>query len=70
MERAKFPYAHIDLLLEENGEVFLSEISLFGGTKGAKIDSRECSRLKKQVEEEFLEEVACSPLPEMAMGNN
>jgi len=69
MERAKFPFAHMDLLMTENGEVFLSEISLFGGTKGAKIDSVECSRLKKLIEEEFLGQFVGTSLPGTAQGN-
>ena len=69
MDRAKFPFAHMDLLMTENGEVFLSEISLFGGTKGAKIDSVECSRLKKLVEEEFLDQFVGTSLPGTEQGS-
>ncbi len=54
MERGRFPYAHIDLLKDKGGRVFLSEISLNGGTKGASIDSATCSRLKRELEEELL----------------
>jgi len=54
MERGKFPYAHIDLIKNQEGEIYLSEISLFGGTKGAKIDSLTCSRLRRRIEEDFL----------------
>lgn len=41
MERGKFPYAHIDLMLTPKGETFLAEINLRGGIKGAKISPAE-----------------------------
>jgi glutathione synthase/RimK-type ligase-like ATP-grasp enzyme len=47
MERGKFPYAHIDLMILENDIIYLSEIALSGGLKGAKIDQHELE-LKKQ----------------------
>ncbi len=37
MERGKFPYGHIDLLVTESGTSYLSEINLRGGLRGAKI---------------------------------
>jgi ribosomal protein S6--L-glutamate ligase len=37
MQRGKFPFAHIDLMLTESGECYLSEIALNGGVKGARI---------------------------------
>ncbi|MGB9712026.1 MAG: ATP-grasp domain-containing protein [Dissulfurimicrobium sp.] len=40
MDRGKFPYAHIDLMISPAG-VFLSEINLRGGLKGAKISTKE-----------------------------
>ena len=47
MQRGKFPFAHLDLLILETGECYLSEINLTGGIKGAKI-SREKLDHKKQ----------------------
>lgn len=47
MQRGKFPFAHVDLMLLENGECYLSEIALNGGVKGARI-SREALDQKKQ----------------------
>jgi len=41
MRRGKFPYAHIDLMVKEDGTTYLSEINLRGGLKGAKISSSE-----------------------------
>jgi len=47
MERGQFPYAHIDLMVMENGEhFFLSEIALNGGTKGARIGRKELDQMK------------------------
>jgi ribosomal protein S6--L-glutamate ligase len=49
MERGKFPYAHIDLMIVDNGAYYLSEISLNGGTKGARINSKELRRKKQDL---------------------
>jgi glutathione synthase/RimK-type ligase-like ATP-grasp enzyme len=46
MERGKFPYAHIDLLIMDSGKIYLSEIALNGGIKGAEIDRKELNRKK------------------------
>jgi glutathione synthase/RimK-type ligase-like ATP-grasp enzyme len=54
MERGRFPYAHIDLMILENDIIYLSEIALSGGLKGAKIDHHELD-LKKQ---HLLEQIA------------
>ena len=48
MQRGKFPFAHLDLMLTEIGECYLSEIALNGGVKGARI-SREALDQKKMV---------------------
>ena len=37
MERGKFPYGHIDLLVTRAGITYLSEINLRGGIRGARI---------------------------------
>lgn len=55
IKRGKFPWAHIDLLKQEDGRCFLSEISLFGGLKGAKIDQKSCNELKLKIQQEFEE---------------
>ena len=47
MERGKFPYAHIDLLVTAEGRTYLSEIALNGGMKGARIKRQELDALKK-----------------------
>jgi glutathione synthase/RimK-type ligase-like ATP-grasp enzyme len=55
MERGRFPYAHIDLMILENEIIYLSEIALSGGLKGAKIDQHELELKKRQL----LERIAC-----------
>lgn len=54
MERGKFLYAHIDLMIFDNKVIQLSEIALNGGLKGAKID-QQLLDLKKM---ELLEKTA------------
>ncbi|MEN8807924.1 MAG: hypothetical protein ABF291_10625 [Desulfobacterales bacterium] len=49
MERARFPYAHLDLQLAENGRCYLSEMALEGGIKGAQIDRRSLVRMKSEL---------------------
>jgi ribosomal protein S6--L-glutamate ligase len=49
MERARFPYAHLDLQLLENNRCYLSEMALEGGIKGAQIDRRSLVRMKSEL---------------------
>ena len=60
MERGKFPYAHLDLLVSKNDTYYLSEISLNGGTKGAKISRQELDRKKKSLLEDLANEIGSS----------
>jgi glutathione synthase/RimK-type ligase-like ATP-grasp enzyme len=53
MERGKFPYAHIDLLVTEDGHCYLSEIALNGGMKGARIKREELDAIKKDLLEKM-----------------
>ena len=53
MERGRFPYAHLDMMVFADGSCFLSEIALEGGIKGAKISRSELNRLKAQQLEEM-----------------
>ena len=57
MKRGHFPYAHIDLLRTEAGECLFSEISLFGGVKGADINVTQSAAEKKAVENDFLRDL-------------
>ena len=49
MERGKFPYAHVDIHVADDGTYYLSEIALNGGTKGAKIRQKELEQRKKEL---------------------
>lgn len=49
MERGKFPYAHLDIHITDDGKYYLSEITLNGGTKGAKIHRRVLDQKKEDV---------------------
>ncbi len=55
MDRGKFPFAHIDLHIMENGEHFLSEIALNGGIKGAAINRKELDQKKQDMLERSAE---------------
>ena len=56
MARGKFPYAHIDLMITQDGKKgpYLAEINLRGGLKGAKISTREYKWRIEALEEEFV----------------
>jgi ribosomal protein S6--L-glutamate ligase len=49
MERGKFPYAHLDLLMVDQRNFYLSEIALNAGTRGARIDRKELDRKKQDL---------------------
>ena len=49
MDRADFPFAHIDLHLPEDGGCYLSEIALNGGIKGARIDRPQLDQRKQAI---------------------
>jgi glutathione synthase/RimK-type ligase-like ATP-grasp enzyme len=54
MERGKFPYAHMDIQVMDDGAFYLSEIALNGGTKGAKIRQKELNQKKKELLERLV----------------
>jgi glutathione synthase/RimK-type ligase-like ATP-grasp enzyme len=54
MERGKFPYAHMDIQVTDDGAFYLSEIALNGGTKGAKIRQKELNQKKKELLERLV----------------
>ena len=56
MERGKFPYAHLDIHITDDGTYYLSEITLNGGTKGAKIRRKELDQKKQDVLEHLANE--------------
>lgn len=49
MKRGKFPFAHIDLMITESDEFYLSEIALNGGIKGAIINRQEFDQIKQDL---------------------
>jgi ribosomal protein S6--L-glutamate ligase len=53
MQRGKFPFAHLDLMILENGECYLSEITLNGGIRGARIGREELEQKKNALLEEL-----------------
>lgn len=56
MTRGKFPYAHLDLMVTEEGDTFLAEINLRGGTKGAKIGSADYREKIADIHQKFVDE--------------
>ncbi|MBM4274394.1 MAG: hypothetical protein FJ134_08045 [Deltaproteobacteria bacterium] len=53
MARGKFPYAVLDLLMSRDGEVYLSEVNLQGGLRGAQLTQEEFRRRVAALEEDF-----------------
>ena len=57
MKRGKFPFAHLDLLVLNSGDCFLSEIALNGGIKGARIDREQLERKKQSLLENLAQAI-------------
>lgn len=57
MTRASFPYGHLDLMLTEENKIYLAEINLRGGIRGAVIDPASYQKKVKAVEEKLLQEI-------------
>ena len=55
MKRSGFPFAHIDIMITENGNPHLTEISLNGGIKGASISREELDKKKQELLERLAE---------------
>ena len=49
MKRSRFPFAHIDIMITENGSHYLTEIALNGGIKGASISREELDKKKQDL---------------------
>jgi len=58
MQRGKFPFAHLDLMILESGKCYLSEIALNGGIKGARIDRQELDQKKQALLEKLAMKIA------------
>ena len=57
MTRASFPYGHLDLMITKENEIYLAEINLRGGIRGAVIDPASYKKKVKAVEEKLLQEI-------------
>lgn len=57
MDRGSFPYAHIDLLLAADGTVYLNEINLRGGIRGAAITPGNYRKKIEDLQEKTLEQI-------------
>jgi ribosomal protein S6--L-glutamate ligase len=56
MQRGKFPYAHLDLMVLDKDACYLSEIALNGGIKGARIGRPELDQKKMAVLEKMADQ--------------
>ncbi len=54
MQKGQFPYAHIDLMITPQNEIFFSEIALRGGIKGAQISPANYLKQIKKLEDLFI----------------
>ncbi len=57
MERGKFPYAHLDLMVLPGGATYLAEINLRGGIRGAQISPAQYQKQVEEIHQRFLEAV-------------
>lgn len=57
MERAGFLYAHVDLLLAPDGGVYLNEINLRGGLRGAAIGQQDYLQAVDRIHSRLLDEL-------------
>lgn len=55
MRRGDFPYGHLDLMLTRENEIFLAEISLRGGLRGAQITHQEYEEKIAAIEQKILD---------------
>jgi ribosomal protein S6--L-glutamate ligase len=55
MERGRFPYGHLDILVTREGGSFLGEINLRGGIRGAKITPKEYQAKIDAIHQRLLE---------------
>ncbi len=59
MQRGGFPYGHLDLMITEKNDVYLAEINLRGGMRGAAMDAASYGEKIKKVEEKLLKKALC-----------
>ena len=56
MARARFPYAHMDLLITSEGRTWVNEINLRGGLRGAVISQKEYLEAVDRIHEDLLDQ--------------
>ncbi len=54
MQRGAFPYAHIDIMQTPEGKLYLTEVNLRGGLRGAKIDGDRYRELTDSIHQQLL----------------
>jgi len=54
MDRGRFPYAHIDILITGEGKSFLGEVNLRGGLQGAQISPEEYQKKVEAIHQMLL----------------
>jgi len=54
MAAGKFPYAHLDLIQTQNGDIYLQEINLRGGLRGARISSEDYGQKIEEIHQQQL----------------
>ncbi len=54
MQRAGFPYAHLDFLVARTGETWLTEINLRGGLRGAGLNQKDYLAQVERIHEEMV----------------
>lgn len=57
MKRGDFPYGHLDLMMTEKGKVYLAEINLRGGIKGAQITTKEYKKRITSIKKKLLSNI-------------
>ncbi len=57
MSRGSFPYAHLDLMVTEDGETYLAEINLRGGIRGAQITTTEYKQKVKEINHSLVQKL-------------
>jgi len=55
LERGRFPYGHLDILVTKDGESYLGEINLRGGIRGASISPVEYQSRVEAIHQQLLE---------------
>ncbi|MBM9603443.1 ATP-grasp domain-containing protein [Desulfopila inferna] len=54
MNRAGFPYGHLDIMVQPDGQLYLAEINLRGGIRGARIGKKDYRRRVAEIEEKLV----------------